>query len=715
MKTLVLAEKPSVGRELARLLGCKQKSPGALIGPNYVVTWALGHLVTLATPEEYNPSWQNWKLENLPMIPKSFDTSIIPKTSKQYGIVKNWLRSSEISKLIIATDAGREGELVARWIIKQAGFKKPIERLWISSMTDTAIISGFKQLKPSRLYDNLYRSAEARSIADWLIGLNVTRALTCKYNAQLSAGRVQTPTLAMIVERENEIRKFIPEDYYQVIMNVNKVRFTYHVNNQQRINQKEKAEKIIDDCKKNTAFVTNVSGIVKHENPPLLYDLTELQRDANRLYGYGAKKTLDIVQKLYEQHKILTYPRTDARYLTTDMESTILARLNNLSFNPFGKIVNEIATKPIKKSKRIFDNSKVSDHHAIIPTEQKPNLNALTLDEKTIYELVVRRFLAVFLDDYEYLQTTIEVNVNNHLFRARGKIVQKQGWRLIDYKEDEDSDDDENQSLPSMQVGNKLLNPIFEIKKNQTKPPARYTEATLLSAMEHPSRFVESKQMKEILERVSGIGTPATRAEIIERLFSVGYMELKGKTIYPTIKGEQLINLVPTKLKSPLLTAQWEQRLTQISEGRENYEDFIKDIEKNTFDLIELINRQQHRYKHDNMTQMKCPDCGKSLLEVKNKQGTMLVCQDRSCGYRKKIIQNSQLRCPNCHKKLTIIGSEEKKYYRCSCGFKERCTSFHDKLNEQRKDLSKNQIQTYLKQQEKEIPKDNPFANFFNK
>lgn len=715
MKKLILTEKPSVAREIARVLGCKQNQNGAIIGNDYVVTWALGHLVTLALPEEMNKEWEKWQLETLPMIPGRFETRVIKETSKQYSTVKNWLKSNEISELIIATDAGREGELVARWIINKVGFHKPMKRLWISSMTDKSIRDGFNNLKNASNYDNLYQSAESRAIADWLVGLNVTRALTCKYNAQLSAGRVQTPTLAMIVNREEEINKFVPKEYYQIIIRVKGVDFIYQQNGSEaRIFDKDKADQIFEDLKRQQFVVSSVTKKEKRELPPLLYDLTSLQQDANRLYGFSAKMTLDIIQKLYENDKYLTYPRTDSKYLSTDMYGTIKERLNTIVNLEFQKFVKAILSKPINRTKRIFDDSKISDHHAIIITEQRTNIGTLSPNDLRIYNLVVKRFLSAFLDDYVYNQTIIEIKGGNYTFKTSGRTTVNLGWRAVYQKVELGDEEEATVEIPQFTPNEKVSVTNFNQKKGLTKAPDRYTEATLLSAMEHPGKFITDSKLQAVLEQVSGIGTPATRAEIIERIISAGYVVLKGRSMCPTEKGKQLIKLVPKDLKSPELTALWELRLAKISEGKENKTKFIVDMEKNTETLIKEVLSTTAQYRHENATKEKCPTCGKNLLEVSNKFGKSLVCMDRECGFRKNLSRNTNFQCPNCHKKMSEIASGEKQVLICTCGYKESKERFLEKLGSKKGEMNKHALDNYLRNQKKDIPQNNPFLDAFN-
>lgn len=719
-KTIVLAEKPSVGRDLAKVLNCNQGGNGYLMGNKYIVTWALGHLVTLADPEAYGEKYKTWSLETLPMLPKKMDLVVIKQSSKQFGIVKKLLKRPDVDDLVIATDAGREGELVARWILAKAGFSKPIKRLWISSQTDKSIKEGFNNLKLAKDYDNLYKSAQCRAEADWLIGLNVTRALTCKHNAQLSAGRVQTPTLAMIVERENEIRRFVPKDYWTInaYMSGFTMQWQSRSSGQTRIFNKQQADEILSKLMGQVGTVVDVRKEAKEEQPPLAYDLTELQRDANRKYGYSAKQTLGIMQKLYEVHKIVTYPRTDSRHITDDIVPTLPDRLKSVSTGPYAAAARTILRGGrIKTTKRFVDNAKVSDHHAIIPTEQYVNLGALDFEERNIYDLIVKRFLAVLSPSFKYEQTTLKVDINGEQFTARGKIVKAKGWKAI-YdgaeglgqsggnqsdqgldRSDSNIDEGPEQSLPDMKKGDKLKPGSVRLVNGKTKPPARYTEATLLTAMEHPGKFIENDELREAMDKTGGLGTPATRADIIEKLFSSFYIERRGKEIHPTSKGIQLIDIVPADLKSPELTAKWEQRLSSISKGRENPGAFIGEMKGYATKLVSNVISSTDLYKHDNMTREKCPECGKYLLEVNGKKGRMFVCQDRECGYRKRISMISNARCPECHKKMEIRGEGDKKAFFCSCGYREKLDAFSKRKGEQ---VNKREVGKFLSRQEDE-------------
>ncbi len=717
-KSLVLAEKPSVGRELARVLGCNARGNGCLIGSKYIVTWALGHLVTLADPEHYGNQYKTWQLETLPMLPQKMELVVMKETAGQFAAVKALMRQGDISDLIIATDAGREGELVARWIIEKVGFKKPIRRLWISSQTDRAIKEGFAKLQDGRAYDNLYASAQCRAQADWLVGLNTTRALTCKHNAQLSAGRVQTPTLALIVAREEEIRRFVPKEYATVVAKLGDFSATWHENKtgQTRLFDLEKAQQIAAKCKGKILKVMDLKKELKREAPPLLYDLTELQRDANRRYGFSAKKTLGIMQQLYEIHKLLTYPRTDSRYITQDIVPTLPERLKSIAVGPYAEYAKEIIRTKGQMARRCVDNAKVSDHHAIIPTEQYVNLGLLSAEEKYIYDLVVRRFLSTFCGDFIYEQVTVSLICEVEMFGAKGKTVQAKGWKkCYDKQQTEEGDEEEKeQNLPDLKNGAQIKAVDVTVKKSKTKPPARYTEATLLSAMEHPGKFIADSSMREMMEQTSGLGTPATRAEIIERLLGAFYIERRGNDLVPTSKGIQLIDIVPQDLKEPELTAKWELQLSKISKGTVKSAKFMEDIRIYTQSLVKKVIANTATYRHDNATKTRCPNCDRFLLEVSGKKGKMLVCQDRECGYRKSLSFLSNARCPTCHKKLEIFGEDDKQVYICPCGFREKFERFNQRLADNHKNSSKKEVEEYLKQQKSQAAQTTAFESAFD-
>ena len=686
-KSLILAEKPSVGRDLAKVLKCNVNKGSYIEGNKYIVTWAMGHLVGLMDPEGYDNKYKEWKMETLPMLPKHMKLTVLKKTGKQYNEVKKQLLRNDVNEIIIATDAGREGELVARWIIEKAGVKKPLKRLWISSQTNKAILDGFKNLKDAKEYENLYKAAVCRAEADWLVGLNVTRALTCKHNAQLSAGRVQSPTLAMIVQREEEIRNFKPVDYW--CLNAKTDRFMLNWVNEKGNNstfKEEIADSIVNKCKGQNGEVLEVKKTTKKKYSPALYDLTELQRDANKIWGYSAKQTLNLMQRLYENHKVLTYPRTDSRYVTSDIVATIPERLKAVSFGEYRVAAQQILNTGVKANKNYVDNSKVSDHHAIIPTEEKGSLANLSSDEKHIYDLVVKRFLSVLLPAYEYEQTTVTVNIGKETFSAKGNITKSKGWKML---YDNLNDDEDSQELPHLNKGDNIIIKSVNKVKKQTTPPARFNEATLLSAMESPQKYINiEKDAAKTLNETGGLGTVATRADIIEKLFNSFVIEKKGKDIYPTSKGKQLIELVPKDLKSPLLTAKWESQLDQIAKGKRDNLSFIKEMKNYSVALVEDVKCGSSKFTHDNLTGKKCPECGKYMLEVKTKNGVMNVCQDRSCGHRESVSRTTNARCPECKKRLELRGHGDGKIYVCpgtNCNFREKASVFEKRFDKKGK------------------------------
>lgn len=709
-KSVVLAEKPSVARDIARVLNCHKKGNGFLEGDKYIVTWALGHLVTLADPEAYDVKYKSWKLEDLPMLPNELKLVVIKQTGKQFHSVKSQLQRSDVGEIIIATDAGREGELVARWIIAKAKINKPIKRLWISSVTDKAIKDGFNHLKPGQAYENLYASAVARSEADWYIGLNATRALTTRFNAQLNCGRVQTPTVAIIAAREDEIKNFIPQTYYGIeAQTTDHLKLTWQdTKGNSRSFDKAKIDATLNKLGKRNALVSEVEKKQKKSFSPGLYDLTELQRDANKIFGYSAKETLNIMQKLYEQHKVLTYPRTDSRYLSSDIVSTLPERLRACGVGEYRKFTNKILTKPIKASKAFVDDSKVSDHHAIIPTEGYVNFSAFTDKERKIYDLVVKRFLAVLYPAFEYEQLTLRAKIGDESFIARGKTILSAGWKEVyenHFEDDDAADDLKEQILPRIEKGDTLNVRLIAQTSGQTKPPARFNEATLLSAMENPAKYMETKnkQLAETLKSTGGLGTVATRADIIDKLFNSFLIEKRGKDIHLTSKGRQLLDLVPEELKSPELTAEWEQKLDQIAHGKLKKAVFISEMKKYTKEIVAEIKASDKKFKHDNISTKNCPDCGKPMLEVNGKKGKMLVCQDRECGHRKNVSRVTNARCPQCHKKLELRGEGEGQIFVCKCGHREKLSAFEARRKkESAGKVDKRTVQKYLKNQNKE-------------
>ena len=705
MKTLVIAEKPSVGRDIARVLQCTRNSQGALEGEKYIVTWALGHLVTLADPEGYDAKYKLWRAEDLPMMPQHFKLVVIKQTHRQFQIVKNQLLRKDVGTVVIATDAGREGELVARWILKIAGNRKPVKRLWISSVTDKAIREGFKNLKEGNAYLNLYAAAEARAEADWLVGMNGTRALTCRYNAQLSCGRVQTPTLALIAEREQEIKSFVPKKFYTLTTVSHGMIWNWR-DGKSGSNcsfDRGRIQSIAEKAEKDEMMITDVQRTVKKSYSPGLYDLTELQRDANKRFGYSAKETLNIMQRLYENHKVLTYPRTDSRYIGRDVAETLKERLQACAVGPYRKLAGKLLLQPIRTDKRFVDDSKVSDHHAIIPTEQFVQLDHMSSEERKIYDLVVRRFLAVLYPPCEYEQVKLTGSCAGERWTAGSRMMKEAGWQQAYESEWEDDEDDSLMtvsSMPKLEKGRKDAVMRPKVNEGQTKPPAYYNEGTLLTAMEK-----------------GNLGTVATRADIIDKLFNSFLMEKKDKDIRVTSKGRQLLGLVPGDLKKPELTADWEKKLLAISEGRLKKSVFISEIRGYTEEIVKEIAGGEGQFRHENLTNHLCPNCGKRMLSVQGKNSKMLVCQDRSCGYRESISRKTNARCPKCHKKMEMYGKGDAQTFVCTCGYKEKLSAFQNRRKKEGAGVSKRDVQQYMKRQQKEAnePMNNAFAAAFAK
>lgn len=629
-KILVIAEKPSVGRDIARVLQCKIKGEGCLIGESYIVSWAIGHLVTLCEPEEYDTRYKKWAFSTLPIIPENIKLKPIKKTLPQLKILKKLMNDKETDSIICATDSGREGELIFRYIYTIVQCKKKVQRLWISSMTDIAIQDGFRHLKSSTEYDKLYLCAKCRSEADWLVGINATRAFTIKYNALLSIGRVQTPTLAIMTARQKEIDSFEVKDYYEVqnqYGNFNGIWFEPKDGNT-KIFEKEKADEICKKVLQKTGFVEKVEKELKKQPHPLLYDLTELQRDCNKRYGFSAQKTLSLAQDLYEKRKLITYPRTDSRYLSDDMKGKIQAVLNQLEKTEYQKYVQYVLSlEKLPLTKRILDNSKVTDHHAIIPTDGSIKTENLTAEEKKVFQLIALRFLAVFYKEYSYTVTKITTCVEEERFLSKGTIIVQYGWMELykDLKIEKSTkkQPELEQMLPELKKGETVKVESSQVLKKKTQPPPQYTEASLLSAMENAGRFVEEEALKEQLKE-SGLGTPATRAAIIERLISVGYIVRKGKSLQPTQKGMQLTEIVPLELKSPQTTGKWEKGLSSISKGDMTEERFMGSIKRyvmfliqqsqniNTEVVFEAEQRRGTKAKKNGLG--KCPLCGKGSI-----------------------------------------------------------------------------------------------------
>ena len=686
MKSVVLCEKPSVARDIARNLGAKNNKNGCLEGDKYIVTWALGHLVTLQTPDKYK-EFSNVSLENLPMIPKYMKTEIIKKTFKQYKIIETAVNRKDVNEVIIATDAGREGELVARYILEKANCKKKVKRLWISSVTDKAIKDGFKNLKAGDDYLGLYYSGVARANADWLVGINASRALTLKYNASLNCGRVQTPTLQMVFEREEKIKNFKPREYYTFEAVVDGIRFNCGESEYNFTN----AEKFVSNNKNKTINFDKVEVKIKTSIPKPLYNLTDIQQAASALFGLSPKQTLNIIQRLYESHKVLTYPRTDSRYLTTDMKNTLADRLRAIG-GDYKEITAKLLREKDFNTKRIINNSKVSDHHAIIPTEQKPNYMSLSDTELKIYNLIVKRFLENLLPDYKYEETSYSFKLDNKVFTAKSTKVIQLGFKELSRSEIEDkkiSFSTKEFSLDSLQYN-----------KKQTTPPSYYTEGSLIYAMENPFEFVDDDNERKILKQTNGIGTVATRADILEKLFTNDYLVLDNGRIKTTNKAKQLLNLVPKNLKSPSLTATWEKQLDNIAKNKLSKDKFLKDIKDYTRECILEIKDSQDKFKHDNISGKKCEECGSYMLEVDKKGTKMLKCSSPTCRNRKVISRLTNLRCDNCHKKMTLFGSGENSTYRCVCGNSLKQKEVDKRIKNNKKDkASRVDMKKYMKQE----------------
>ena len=622
MQTLVVAEKPSVARDIARVLGAKDKGENCLIGGGYAVTWALGHLVTLKEPQELDERYTRWRAEDLPILPEKMETKVIKKTKSQFLAVKKLMNDKETQDIICATDSGREGELIFRYIYEQAGCKKPVRRLWISSMTDEAIRAGFDSLRPSADYDALYASARCRADADWLIGMNATRAYTIRYGVLLSIGRVQTPTLSMIVKRRKEIDAFVPKLFYTVRADFGDYRGVYiDKKGERKLETEEAAQQIARRVSGQTAQVMQSTKEHKSVWPPLLYDLTTLQREANAQLGFTAKKTLATAQKLYEQHKLLTYPRTDSRYLSHDMLGKVQSTLERYdgALKPIGE---QALAYGVRMTKRVFDDAKLTDHHAIIPTGKRAENVNLTADERKLYEMVARRLAAVFYPNYEYDALRVVTTCGEDDFLSTGKAVTQEGWKAV-YGGDETrerrkkkTDDDDERRCENAQV-----------VRDQTKPPKEYNDASILLDMEHAGRQIEDEEIREQMKDCA-LGTPATRAAIIERLIDVGYVQRSGKTLVATEKGVHLIEAVPPEIASPETTGRWERALAEIARGSDGEARFRQGIARLAAFLVQNASgapdvafaKEERRGKKRVPTLgVSCPVCGQGKVAENSK------------------------------------------------------------------------------------------------
>ena len=573
----VLAEKPSVARDIARVLGANKPGKGCLKGGGYVVTWAVGHLVTQVNPEEIDARWKTWRQDTLPMLPENIPLKVIAQSRDQFQCVKTILNAPQVDSVICATDAGREGELIFRRIYQMAGCKKPFRRLWISSMTEEAIQEGFANLRDGADYDGLYASALCRSDADWLVGMNGSRAFTLRYDSLLSVGRVQTPTLSILVKRALEIRNFVPENYWEVQADFGGYRGTWiDKDGKTRIPDEKTAKEIVSAVTGREGKVLEVSTERKRVPPPLLYDLTTLQREANARYGFTAQKTLNLAQALYEKHKLLTYPRTDSRYLSHDMRPKVQGILKGMP-EPLRALVLS-PDKAVDPGKRVYDDAKLTDHHAIIPTGRRPG--TLTTDEQKLYEMVARQLIAAFYPDMEYDAMSAVTGVGEHKFLSRGRAVIAQGWQAANPPlRSKPKKGEEEQALPQLQKGQRVPVKSAKAVAKKTTPPSPYTENTLLAAMENAGKFVENEELRRQMKE-RGLGTPATRAAIIERLIAVDYVRREKKALIPTDKGIRLIAVAPEQLSSPETTGRWEKGLSDIAAGKMDPNRFMQSIRR---------------------------------------------------------------------------------------------------------------------------------------
>lgn len=588
MYRLIIAEKPSVARDIAKAIGVTQKDQGFIGGDGIRVTWAIGHLVSLAEPDEIDPRYRKWRAEDLPILPEGIPLKVLPKTKAQFALVKKLMNAKECESIVCATDAGREGELIFRYLYQMAGCKKPFDRLWISSMTDAAIREGFNGIKPGSAYDALYESARCRSEADWLVGMNASRAFTIRYGVLLSVGRVQTPTLSLLVKRHHEIAAFVPKAYWTIEADFGDYKGLWkdEQTNEKRVYDEKRAEEIASRVKEADALIESVTREGKTEWPPYLYDLTSLQRDANRLLGFTAKKTLSVAQKLYEEDKLLTYPRTDSRHLPNDMEERTRKAIT-LFPAPYAALAEPILKLgKLPMHRRVFDDAKVTDHHAIIPTDRTADLSKLSRDAAALYDLVARRLLASFYDAHLYDAIRVHTRASGELFESLGRQVKKIGWKAV-YANQKQKDNVEEQNLPpGLAEGQSRTLKAVRVKADKTKPPAKYSDASLLAAMENAGRDLQDEELRESMKS-HGLGTPATRAAMIERLIEVGYAKRNGRQIEATEKGIQLIAVVPPEIASPETTGRWEKGLSDIASGGLAPDRFLSGIRKLSATLCE--------------------------------------------------------------------------------------------------------------------------------
>jgi DNA topoisomerase-3 len=652
-KTLVIAEKPSVGQDLARVLkGPFQKGEGWLEGPEHVITWAVGHLVQLAEPDEYDPKLKRWRMDDLPIVPERFKLVVRDERSrKQMSVVTKQIGRDDVGEVVNACDAGREGELIFAYLYEKAKGKKPVSRLWLNSMTNAAMKEAFTSLRPAEDFARLEQAARSRSEADWIVGMNATRAATIRlrssFDGAVSLGRVQTPTLAIIARREEEIKAFVPEPYWLVDAKFEAdgkriYEGRFHEGAKPRIATAEQAEAIVRACEGKPGLITKLEKKEQREKAPMLYDLTTLQREANNRYGFSAKRTLAAAQRCYEEHKALTYPRTNSRYLTSDMVAEIkpIAELVG-AHNEYRKAAEYVTGLDLLPLARVVNDEKVSDHHAIIPTRSEHKLEKMGSDDRRIYDMVARRFLAVFHPEAVFENTRVETTVGEegHIFRTRGKLLLVPGWRGV-YDEvaaaaqpaKGEEDEGADQQLPRLEDGESVQTIEIVGERKETKPPRRYSDASLLGAMETAGKLVDDDELREAMKD-SGIGTPATRAAIIERLITVGYVERDARALVATEKGLNVIRLLDAHaLTSPELTGSWEHRLGKIERGEDSRKDFMSDIAGFAEQTVKKLDETLKDVRIPRAKLGPCPVCGHEISE--NRKGySCWAREDPGCGF----------------------------------------------------------------------------------
>jgi DNA topoisomerase-3 len=656
-KVLVIAEKPSVGRDLAGVLpGAFARHEGYLEGPEHVVTWAVGHLVALAEPDEYDPRFKKWRMADLPIVPDSFRLVVRDERSrKQMAVIKRLLGRADVEVIVNACDAGREGELIFAWIYEKAGVRKPVRRLWLQSMTGQAIREAFADLRGGEEMRSLEDAARSRSEADWIVGMNATRAATIRlrssFDGAVSLGRVQTPTLAILARREEEIRAFRPEPYWLV-----DARFEaagergyegrYHAGAQPRLASAEEAAAIVAAVRGRRGQITKLERSERRERAPLLYDLTSLQREANSRFGFSARRTLAAAQRLYEEHKALTYPRTSSRFVTRDMIGEIKPTAKLVGARAeYARAAQYVLSLDVLPLGRVVNDARVEDHHAIIPTRSEHRVEKMGEDDKRIYDLVARRFLAVFHPDAVFENTRVETTVADHgapgggfIFRTRGKVMLVPGWRGVygEVADGERSADEEDagreQQLPKLERGEAVDTRDVRAQEKETKPPRRYSEGSLLGAMETAGKLVDDDEAREAMKE-SGIGTPATRAAIIERLIQVGYIERDGRALAVTDKGLNVVKLLGEHpLTSPSLTGDWELRLARIENGGEDRRRFMGDIVKFADSTVHELDAKLKDVRIPRANLGPCPVCARDVVE--NRKGYSCWSKDDpGCGF----------------------------------------------------------------------------------